>query len=60
VRSIPTARQDRRNGPRPGQARAIGMATNFVASSDFNRISTVRSPFFRLRRCFFPRGQSPL
>jgi hypothetical protein len=30
----------------PGQARAIRMATNFVTSSDFNRISTVRLPFF--------------
>ena len=32
--------------PLPGQTRAIGMATNFVNSSDFNRISTARLPFF--------------
>src|SRR5499427_3777495 len=38
-------RQYQRNAHRPGQARAIGMATNFVASSDFNRIKTVRLPF---------------
>src|SRR5215471_21865364 len=31
--------------PTPRQARASGMATNFVASSDFNRINTVRLPF---------------
>jgi hypothetical protein len=31
--------------PLPGQTRAIGMATNFVTSSDFNRISTARLPF---------------
>jgi hypothetical protein len=37
--------KDRRNAPRPGQARAIGTATNFVTSSDFNRINTVRLPF---------------
>jgi hypothetical protein len=32
--------------PNPGQARAIGMATNIVASPDFKRISTVRLPSF--------------
>src|SRR5262249_5673574 len=45
VRSTLAVRQHRRNAPRPGQARAIGMATNFVPSSDFNRINTVRLPF---------------
>src|SRR6516162_9096005 len=45
VRSIRAVRQYQRNALRPGQARAIGMATNFVASSDFNRINTVRLPF---------------
>jgi len=36
----------RRNAPCSGQVRTIGIATNFVISSDFNRISTVRMPFF--------------
>jgi hypothetical protein len=38
VRLIP---DERRNS---GQARAMGMATNLVASSDFSRINTVRLP----------------
>ena len=42
----PVSAADPGGTPYPGQARASGIATNFVASSDFNRISTVRLPSF--------------